>query len=786
MGSQQTMKPQTGLIRVPLNYPSAPTPGKLQLLLENNEKSIYHRYSPYAEYANGLVDKILGFGAKQPFIYDYIDEARKGLSGLRRFEGRIFPIGSAPRDVIRVSKFLASGPGILFLGKQFLLQTTNAFNETRVYNPTSPIVAAGMGLTLGMVRPQRNIDISGGLGGLARNVIGNTIPNLFGSSTVSPPYGTIGSSLPISNSSEGKGLLRAQTANRAKSILESRWNNSKSKKSGLLGLAKSLFSNFIPQKQDSTIRSDEEAYGLMIGNGSRFSFIGRRGDVFEFGQRWVAGGSNMRANEQYPTKARRIFSAPDGGYYWMPNNQINSLTSFDKDIGKIGYSIDESNDPAKPGVRYADSIGTTKDGEFASSDIMVQYSYYANKSHDFDYPTKKSDKKSTDEYNEELNRVITSLKKSGIYDINIPTNSKTMTSPNRSADGYNQLFFTTQGMDRKRGLGAKNYPLGLLRDYTNIRTVDNSISTDSANKSLKLPGAGNFDAINTLKILPGKNSENPRSIANTKIPNWNTWSPYKDDQIAFFFYDVVNDKYIPFRATVKGITEQSSANWEELSFIGRADRLYSYSGFSRTLNFNFDVVIGSIIELAPTWKRINYLMSLSKPAGYTKSKQGTSLPYNKFMIPPMVMVTIGDLYKEQPIMINSLNITIPDDADWETLNEENSNKEWSYLSDYMKSSKVERLYGQFPMEAKLSVTCYLLEKERAIMGAANFGHAPHTDAYLASDTHNQPHIHKNLVDYQFDHASPSTWVDHKVVSPISTVAVEDMDETLMEFHDSGD
>ena len=38
----------------------------------------------------------------------------------------------------------------------------------------------------------------------------------------------------------------------------------------------------------------------------------------------------------------------------------------------------------------------------------------------------------------------------------------------------------------------------------------------------------------------------------------------------------------------------------------------------------------------------------------------------------MFMLTIGDLYKFQPIVITSLNVNIPDDASWETLNENNS------------------------------------------------------------------------------------------------------------------
>jgi hypothetical protein len=149
MGSIQTFKPTPSLITIPQNYPNEPTPGKIEILWGSNTKSLYHRLSPYASYSTSLIG---GF-TTQPYYYTYIDEKGRGLNSLKKYESQMFPLGSAPIDVIRVAKFLGSGNGIMFLGKQFLLQTGNPFNETRIYNPTSPIVAAGMGLALGSVRP---------------------------------------------------------------------------------------------------------------------------------------------------------------------------------------------------------------------------------------------------------------------------------------------------------------------------------------------------------------------------------------------------------------------------------------------------------------------------------------------------------------------------------------------------------------------------------------------------------------------------------------------------------
>jgi hypothetical protein len=238
---------------------------------------------------------------------------------------------------------------------------------------------------------------------------------------------------------------------------------------------------------------------------------------------------------------------------------------------------------------------------------------------------------------------------------------------------------------------------------------------------MRFATAGKFDAINTLEVI----DKNLYGKVMPKMKGWENreWNPYDDDLVAVYFYDVVNEKYIPFRAAIKGISETGNASWEEMSFIGRSDKLYSYGGFNRNLALTINVVINSLAELAPTWQRINYLISLIKPAGYTTTNINNQV-INRFMIPPMVMMTIGDMYKEQPVLIQTITTTIPDDASWETQNEFNSSQ-WEYLAGYIKSN--EALYGQLPRSIDIGLGLVLLEKERAVVGGANFGHAPRKD-----------------------------------------------------------
>jgi hypothetical protein len=201
---------------------------------------------------------------------------------------------------------------------------------------------------------------------------------------------------------------------------------------------------------------------------------------------------------------------------------------------------------------------------------------------------------------------------------------------------------------------------------------------------------------------------NKSDLINVLNVQSNTDSFIDKDLIKFYFYDIYNQKYIPFRATVKGISERSVSSWDDFQYIGNADKVYNYKGFTRGLGFSFNVVAMSVKELLPMWQRINYLMGLTKPANYK----------NGFIVPPLVMMTIGDIYKNQPIVINSINMTIPDNATWETVSDRIDTYE--YLNGRLKT-KDNVTVAQFPREVEISIDANILEKEKPKVGINNFG-----------------------------------------------------------------
>lgn len=123
------------------------------------------------------------------------------------------------------------------------------------------------------------------------------------------------------------------------------------------------------------------------------------------------------------------------------------------------------------------------------------------------------------------------------------------------------------------------------------------------------------------------------------------------------------------------------------------------------------------------WTRINYLCGLTMPANYTSAPSQQDGSENQFMVPAFVLLTLGDIYKEQPIVINRVGLSIPDGAAWETINE-TSQQDWSYLNNIITWTGSKGKSAQFPREVEISMDMTPLFKERPVTGMANFGHAP--------------------------------------------------------------
>ena len=162
---------------------------------------------------------------------------------------------------------------------------------------------------------------------------------------------------------------------------------------------------------------------------------------------------------------------------------------------------------------------------------------------------------------------------------------------------------------------------------------------------------------------------------------------YKD-VIDFMFHDYVNNRVIPFRATLTGIQESVNVDYDNQRYIGRTEKNIVYAGASREVSFTFFVQAYSKDELDFIWQKVNYLTGMCFPASYTDG----------FMVPPFTQLTIGQLYVDQPGYIKSLSHTIEDNTSWD-IDED----------------------AQMPMGITVNVSFSIIEKTQVRTGSQFYG-----------------------------------------------------------------
>jgi hypothetical protein len=170
-------------------------------------------------------------------------------------------------------------------------------------------------------------------------------------------------------------------------------------------------------------------------------------------------------------------------------------------------------------------------------------------------------------------------------------------------------------------------------------------------------------------------SQDKFSIGNPSISGSNitlqdnstTISNIKRDMQFPFFFEEVGDSgsWCGFPATIKPFSESFSPEFSPgNTFFGRTERAVTYSGTQRNLNLDFVLLVEDPDDFDIYKKRINWLTQRVY-AKYHQVDQGEGkLPLYK--TPPLIRITIGDLYYRLGGYINSLNYNWNQDGDvWE-------------------------------------------------------------------------------------------------------------------------
>ena len=116
------------------------------------------------------------------------------------------------------------------------------------------------------------------------------------------------------------------------------------------------------------------------------------------------------------------------------------------------------------------------------------------------------------------------------------------------------------------------------------------------------------------------------------------------------------DSFLYFRALLDNLSDNYSAQWNGIKYIGRAEEFFTYTGFGRTISFGFKAAAFSKEELVPIYNKLNHLVGSTAP---TYGDEGL------FMRGTLLKLTIGDYIKEQNGFLTSVILSWNTDYPWE-------------------------------------------------------------------------------------------------------------------------
>jgi hypothetical protein len=120
-----------------------------------------------------------------------------------------------------------------------------------------------------------------------------------------------------------------------------------------------------------------------------------------------------------------------------------------------------------------------------------------------------------------------------------------------------------------------------------------------------------------------------------------------------------------FRAFIDSYDDSYSADWSSNQYVGRADKVYRYGGFDRSINMSWTVAAQSKEELIPMYQKLNFLASVCAP---DYSDFG-------FMRGNLISLTVGGWLHEQVGFMDGITYSVPQESPWEIAIDENGNSD---------------------------------------------------------------------------------------------------------------
>ena len=223
---------------------------------------------------------------------------------------------------------------------------------------------------------------------------------------------------------------------------------------------------------------------------------------------------------------------------------------------------------------------------------------------------------------------------------------------NRIADNdfsiHNHLLYKTKNIQSRIGTSTSKYgPNNIKTDYkvdsiNIINITDSKTFYDNAEgKSPKLTS----DAIPAYKDKV--NGIYGKDIVKFRIEFLNN----EKSNVA----GTINTDVLAFRAYIDDFQDGMAAKWNPYRYMGRGEDFYVYDGFTRDVSVAFTLFAHSPEEMAPIYRKLNYLMSSFAPDYSEYNKMRGNIGY----------LTVGDYLYRQPGVFTDIKLSGMLDSHWE-------------------------------------------------------------------------------------------------------------------------
>ena len=583
-------------------------------------------------------DRPGGGSSNQPYVTREIPEgdlpAKAGPDFLLR--GGFLAPDAAARDVSRISQMLVdtkSPNGFEFIAKQNILSRTSVKTEA-----SNGPAYEGSALNQGIYNPASTI---------AQVRVQGWTPthlNLFGVDPIAiEPSGSAGSS-PLSiikyedliNDQLGRGgyNIKSKEANRLFNILDNITNNSSS-------------NNF-----------NFEGINLNVGN-SVLEYGGGPGSILGVGTTKIRF-ADQRTGNQNPEKTIKplhFYGQDKSTGITIGIRQARSLRTGEDKAEKVntlrpyGASSKYVNFLTTKGLGFTKSREGLIDFNNSSVIVGVGRATWENR-----FTDQKALYKGQAPLNDQNNFLTwtyqdfanitgsTPGKTGGIIDFR-----KTIIDNNPEELSSNPLDILFPGIEFPTSLSSKKRIISTSPSYAE-KNIEQRINLGN-------PGARNRNRFSYSLSSEALDKITASPIFKADKPNHRG---DRNDLVKFSIGIIQNDNsgnanYMHFRAFIDSFSDSYNAAWSDSQYVGRGDKFYNYTAFTRDINLSFTVYAQSKAELIPMYPKLNYLASTLAP---DYSEGG-------FMRGNLARLTMGGYLYNQLGIIKSLTYDISNESTWE-------------------------------------------------------------------------------------------------------------------------